>query len=261
MKHLRYEVRDRIAEIHLCHAPVNALDVDMLDELIAALNRANADPDVRAVLLASDLPGRFCAGLDMKKLLQSAPARIHELLTKLYVKLYDAQFELTKSSISVVSGAVRGGGMTVAVSSDMIVAADTATFGYPEIDVGVLPAIHYVHLPGIVGKHRAFDLLFTGRTFSAQDAHAMGLVTRLAPAAELLEHARGLARSLADKPPQVLALGRRAFVYSNDNEYRRRVATAVEVFCNAAATPQAREGLSAFVEKRAPDWSGASAER
>lgn len=261
MKHLRYEVRDRIAEILLCHAPVNALDVDVLDELIGALERANADPDVRAVLLASDLPGRFCAGLDMKKLLQSTPAGVHELLTKLYIKLYDAQFNLTKPSISVVSGAVRGGGMTVAISSDMIVAADTATFGYPEIDVGVLPAIHYVHLPSIVGKHRAFDLLFTGRTFGAQEAHAMGLVTHLAPAEELLDRARALARSLADKPPHVLALGRRAFVFSNDNEYRRRIATAVEVFCNAAATPEAREGLSAFVQKRAPDWAGAGAPR
>ncbi len=261
MKHLRYEVRDRIAEIHLCHAPVNALDVDVLDELIAALARANDDPDVRAVLLASGLPGRFCAGLDMKKLVQSAPARVHELLTKLYIKLYDAQFNLTKPSISVVSGAVRGGGMTVAISSDMIVAADSATFGYPEIDVGVLPAIHYVHLPGIVGKHRAFDLLFTGRTFSAQEAHAMGLVARIGAEAGLLDQARALARSLADKPPQVLAMGRRAFVYSNDNEYRRRIATAVEVFCNAAATPEAREGLSAFVQKRAPDWAGAAEPR
>lgn len=257
MKYLRYAVRDRIAEIHLCHAPVNALDVEMLDELIAALERANADSEVRAVLLASDLPGRFCAGLDMKKLLGSTPARIHALLSKLYIRLYDAQFNLTKPSISVVSGAVRGGGMTVAISSDMTVAADTATFGYPEIDVGVLPAIHYVHLPGIVGKHRAFDLLFTGRTFDAQEALRLGLVARVAPEAELLEQARSLARSLADKPPHVLALGRRAFVYGNDNEYRRRVATAVEVFCNAAATPEAREGLSAFVQKRAPDWSGA----
>jgi enoyl-CoA hydratase/carnithine racemase len=251
---LRYEVRDRVAEIHLCHAPVNALDVDMLDALIAALERANADAHVRAVLLASDLPGRFCAGLDMKKLLACTPVQVHALLTRLYIKLYDAQFNLTKPSISVVSGAVRGGGMTVAISSDMIVAADTATFGYPEIDVGVLPAIHYAHLPAIVGKHRAFDLLFTGRTFSAQEAHASGLVTHVEPEAQLLDAARTLAQSLASKPPQVLAMGRRAFVFANDNDYRRKLATAVEVFCNAAATPDAAEGLAAFVEKRAPVW-------
>ncbi|MBV7501813.1 enoyl-CoA hydratase/isomerase family protein [Achromobacter sp. ACM05] len=261
MSPLLYEVRDSIAEIHLCHAPVNALDVGVLDALIGALDEADADPSVRAVLLASGLPGRFCAGLDMKQLLQSTPARVRELLTRLYIKLYDAQFNLTKPSISVVSGAVRGGGMTVAISSDMIVAADTATFGYPEIDVGVLPAIHYVHLPAIVGKHRAFDLLFTGRTFDAHEAHAMGLATRVAPEAELLDQARALARSLAAKPPEVLAMGRRAFVYSNDNEYRRRVATAVEVFCNAAATPEAHEGLSAFVQKRAPDWASVAEAR
>ncbi len=261
MNPVRYEVRDGIAEIQLCHAPVNALDVGVLDALIGALEKANADAGVRAVLLASSLPGRFCAGLDMKQLLQSPPARVRELLTRLYIKLYDAQFNLTKPSISVVSGAVRGGGMTVAISSDMIVSADSATFGYPEIDVGVLPAIHYVHLPAVVGKHRAFDLLFTGRTFSAGEAQAMGLVSRVAAEAELLDEARTLARSLAQKPPEVLAMGRRAFVYSNDNEYRRRVATAVEVFCNAAATPEAREGLSAFVQKRAPDWASVGESR
>ncbi len=258
MTYLRYEVRERIAEIHLCHAPVNALDADMLDVLIAALERANADENVRAVLLASDIPGRFCAGLDMKKLLASSPTQVHALLSRLYVKLYDAQFNLTKPSISVVSGSVRGGGMTVAISSDMIVAASNATFGYPEIDVGVLPAIHYAHLPAIVGKHRAFDLLFTGRTFSAQEAHALGLVARVEDEAQLLERARQLAQSLANKPPQVLAMGRRAFVYANDNDYRRKLATAVEVFCNAAATPDAAEGLAAFVDKRAPNWTDAA---
>lgn len=148
--------------------------------------------------------------------------------------------------------------MTVAISSDMIVAASNATFGYPEIDVGVLPAIHYAHLPAIVGKHRAFDLLFTGRTFSAQEAHALGLVARVEDEAQLLERARQLAQSLANKPPHVLAMGRRAFVYANDNDYRRKLATAVEVFCNAAATPDAAEGLAAFVDKRAPDWSDAA---
>ncbi|KAG1242508.1 hypothetical protein G6F68_016162 [Rhizopus microsporus] len=149
----------------------------MLDALIAALERANADAHVRAVLLASDLPGRFCAGLDMKKLLASTPVQVHALLTRLYIKLYDAQFNLTKPSISEVAGAVRGGGMTVAISSDMIVAADTATFGYPEIDVGVLPAIHYAHLPAIVGKRPAArigpgDARGTGSAIAVRGAHA-----------------------------------------------------------------------------------------
>jgi enoyl-CoA hydratase/carnithine racemase len=150
---------------------------------------------------------------------------------------------------------VRGGGMTVAISCDMLVAADEASFGYPEIDVGVLPAIHYAHLPRIVGKHRAFDLLFTGRVFSAEEAKSLGLVARTCPPEMLLDRAREVARELAQKPPQVLAMGRRAFVYATDNDYRRSVAAAVEVFCNAAATPNAKEGMAAFVEKRLPNWN------
>ncbi|OZI77413.1 enoyl-CoA hydratase/isomerase family protein [Bordetella genomosp. 12] len=255
MSSIRYKVRDRLAEIRLCHAPVNALDIEVLDALIAALRRADADPQVRAILLASDLPGRFCAGLDLKRLLASSPTQIHALLSRLYIQLYDTQFQLSKPSISVVSGAVRGGGMTVAISSDMLVCADTATFGYPEIDVGVLPAIHYAHLPRIVGKHRAFDLLFTGRIFDAGEARDLGLVARVCAEDVLMDRARELAQSLAAKPREVLAMGRRAFVYATDGDYRRNVAAAVEVFCNAAATPQAREGMLAFAEKRAPRWT------
>lgn len=254
MSPIRYEIRDRVAEIHLNHAPVNALDIPVLNALIAALDRAGADPAVRAIILASDLPGRFCAGLDIKKLLASPPAGVHALLSRLYIQLYDTQFRLNKPSIAAVSGAVRGGGMTLAISCDMLVCDRDATFGYPEVDVGVLPAIHYAHLPAIVGKHRAFDLLFTGRIFDAPQAEALGLVSRVCDSGLALAQARELAQVLAAKPPGVLARGRRAFVYANDGDYRRNVAAAVEAFCNVTALDEAREGMQAFVEKRPPNW-------
>ena len=254
MNPVRYEVRDGIAEIHLCHAPVNALDVGVLDALIGALEKANADAGVRALLLASSLPGRFCAGLDMKQLLQSTPAGVRELLTRLYTKLYDAQFNLTKPSISVVSGAVRGGGMTVAISSDMIVAADSATFGYPELDVGLLPAIHYTHLPRIVGRYRAFELLFTGRSFGVAEAMELGLISRAVPEAELMGEARKLAQVFARKSPQLMKLGKDAFVRATNNGYREGAAAAVDLVSTVFGTEDCKEGLAAFGEKRRPVW-------
>ena len=87
------------------------------------------------------------------------------------------------------AGAARGGGMSLAISCDMIVAADNATFGYPEIEIGLLPAIHYTHLPRIVGRYRAFDLLFTGRAFGAHEALDIGLISRSVPEAKVMEEA------------------------------------------------------------------------
>jgi enoyl-CoA hydratase/carnithine racemase len=251
---VHYEVLDHIAEIALDRAPVNALTEPMLDEVLAALARAASDQQVRAVILRSNLAHCFCAGLDLQAVGRAGNDEVRALVEKLYLGLHDAQFDLGKPSIAAVNGSARGGGMTLAISCDLIVAARSATFGYPEIDVGLIPAIHCAHLPRIVGRHRAFDLLFTGRSFDADEAAALGLVSRVVDDADLLGHARQLARALAAKPPEVLRSGRAAFRRENDTDYRRSVANAVENFCAVASTEQAREGIEAFVKKRKPDW-------
>lgn len=254
MKAVHYQVRNGVAEIMLARPPVNALSEAMLDEVLAALEAAGGDAGVRVVLLGSSVEGRFCAGLDLPALQRASSEQVHALLEKLYTRLCDVQFNLGKPSIAVVTGAARGGGMTLAISCDLIVASRAATFGYPEIDVGVIPAIHYAHLPRLLGRHRAFDYLFTGRSFDAAEAHALGLVSRLADEGAAWDEARALARVLASKPPQVLRMGRAAFMSANDTGYRRDVASAVEAFCNVVATDEAREGLAAFAEKRPPRW-------
>jgi enoyl-CoA hydratase/carnithine racemase len=177
------------------------------------------------------------------------------VLELLYVKMTDIQFKLGKPSIAAVAGPARAGGMTMAISCDMIIAGRSSTFGYPEIDVGIIPAIHFTHLPRIVGKHRAFDLLFTGRRFDAEEAVELGLVSRLVDDDSVLEEARRLARFFAGKPPGVMRMGRNNFMNAIDNGYRQGVASAVENLCNVMATDEAREGIAAFVEKRRPSWS------
>ncbi len=255
MSSIEYEVRNNIAEIALDAAPVNALTESMLDEMLGCLVRASADPLVRAVILHSNVPRRFCAGLNLETVSNAGSADLHALVEKLYVHLYDTQTQLGKPSIAAVNGAARGGGMTLAISCDLIVAGRSATFGYPEIDVGLIPAIHYAHLPRIVGRYRAFDLLFTGRSFDAAEAAALGLVSRLVEDNEVLDCARELAQQLAAKPARVLAMGRAAFRNENDTDYRASVVSAVDNFCTVAGTEQAREGVKAFIEKRKPDWA------
>lgn len=143
----------------------------------------------------------------------------------------------------------------MAITCDMLVAAETADFGYPELEVGLLPAIHYTHLPRIVGRYRAFDLLFTGRVFSAQEALGLGLVSRVVPEAQVLEEAGKLARLLAGKSPELMRLGKAAFTRTIDNGYRQGAASAVDLVSTVFGTDACREGLSAFEERRAAKWS------
>jgi enoyl-CoA hydratase/carnithine racemase len=251
---LRYDVSDQIAEISLARPPVNALSFSLIEQLIAALRRAAADENVHAVVLTSALPRHFCAGLDLGMILGKSATELRRLLDKLYVELADAQYNLGKPSIAAVGGAARGGGMTLAISCDVLLAGASASFGYPEIDLGLVPAIHFVHLPRIVGRHRAFELLFSARTFGADEALSLGLVSRIVPDETVRDEARAMARVFATKSRTAMRLGRAAFMRVNDRDYRRGIADAVENFCNVAATADAQEGVRAFIEKRAPNW-------
>ncbi|HEY7243459.1 MAG TPA: enoyl-CoA hydratase/isomerase family protein [Xanthobacteraceae bacterium] len=251
---LRCEISDSIAEISLARPPVNALDLPLLDRLMEKLRQVGSDRTVRAVVLTSGLPGRFCAGLDLRALLDQSEAQVRRYLEKLYIELADVQYNLGKPSIAAVTGAARGGGMTLAISCDVLIAGESSTFGYPEIDLGLVPAIHFAHLPAIVGRHRAFELLFSGRSFGADEATLLGLVSRVAPDESVRAQALALARSFAAKSPAAVRLGRAAFMRAND--YRRKIAEAVDVFCNAARSEEAQEGLRAFLDKRPPRWSG-----
>lgn len=256
MSDVRYEVVDRVAEITLAKPPLNTLDLDLIGAITDGLKRAAADDEVRAVILKSDVAKTFSAGLDLSGVLESdGGLHVHKLLERLYIDLADAQYNLGKPSIAAVSGAARGGGMTLAISCNVILAAETATFGYPEINVALLPAIHFVHLPRIIGRHRAFELLMTGRSFGAEEASRLGLVSRVVPDDKLVAEARALASVFAAKSPLAMRFAHNAFMRFND--YRPEIGHVTEAFCTVAATADAREGLGAFLDKRAPKWPSA----
>src|SRR5436190_9494157 len=249
---IRYEVSGGIAFIRMAHPPVNALDLHMVRAVIAALLQAADDDAVRAVVLASAVAKRFCAGLDIVGLVGKSPEQIRTLVHALYVGITEAQYQLGKASIAAVNGAARGGGMTLAVSCDVVLAGESATFGYPEINLGVLPAIHFVHLPRIVGRHRAFELLFTGRAFDAAEAASLGIVNRVVPDGALETETVKLGSEFAAKPEAAMGAGRAAFMRQIDRDYRRNIAEAVDDFCAILATDAAQARIRAFAEKNRP---------
>jgi len=247
---IRYTVRDSVAEILLDNPPVNAIDHALADALLDALERARTDTAVRCVIFGSALPGRFSAGLDLPVFLDLSPESKHTLIDKLYTRLTEAQFALGKPSIAAVTGTTRGGGMTMAIACDMILADETANFAYPEIDIGLLPGIHYTHLHRIVGRYRAFALLFIGLEIDAAEAQRLGLVNRVCKAGTLMDEARRVAQVLCAKSPHLMALGRSAFLRGIDTGYRAGVAGAVETLNAASNSAESRAAMAAFVEKQ-----------
>src|SRR5712672_4708196 len=252
---VRYSLSDRIAEIMLDRPPVNALSMPLIDALLAALQKAKDDPSVSAVIIGS-MHKVFCAGLDLDIIRGRPGIETKKFLERLYFALNDTQYRMGKPTIAAIDGAVRAGGMTIAISCDMIIAGDASTFGYPEIDVGLIPAIHFVQLPRLVGKHQAFGPLFLGDSFNASTAFRMGLVSEVVPKGTALGRARILARRFAEKSPIVMKIGRDAFMRAVDADYRRAIENAAESFALVATTQDCQEGLDAFVEKRSPKYTG-----
>ena len=252
---VHYTVSDTIAEITLDRAPVNALSMPLIDALLAALEKARDDVTVRAVIVCS-AHRVFCAGLDLDIVRGKRGTDAKLFLEKLYFALNDVQYRMGKPTIAAIDGPARAGGMTIAISCDMIIAGDGATFGYPEIDVGLIPALHFVHLPRLVGKHQAFGPLFLGDSFDASTAFRMGLVSEVVPKGTALGRARILARRFAEKSPIVMKIGRDAFMRAVDADYRRAIEHAAESFALVATTEDCQEGLDAFVEKRPPNYTG-----
>jgi enoyl-CoA hydratase len=252
---VRYTVSDAIAEITLDRAPVNALSIPLIDALLERLAQAKDDKAVRAVIVCS-AHKVFCAGLDLDIVRGKRGIETKLFLEQLYFALNDIQYRMGKPTIAAIDGAARAGGMTIAISCDMIIAGEGATFGYPEIDVGLIPALHFVQLPRLVGKHQAFGPLFLGDSFDAATAFRMGLLSEVVPKGTALDRARIIARRLAEKSPIVMKIGRDAFMRAVDADYRRAIEHAAESFALVATTQDCQEGLDAFVEKRPPKYTG-----
>src|SRR5258705_10803617 len=222
---VRYSVSGNIAGIMLDRGPVNALSMGLIDALLAALAKARDDDGVRAIVIGS-MPKVLCAGLDLDIIRGRPGIETKKFLERLYFALNDTQYRMGKPTIAAIDGAVRAGGMTIAISCDMIVAGDGSTFGYPEIDVGLIPAIHFVQLPRLAGKHQAFGPLFLGEPFDAATAFRMGLLSEVVPKGTALDRAREIAGKLAAKSPVVMKIGPKPYVRAADAYFRRSAANA-----------------------------------
>jgi methylglutaconyl-CoA hydratase len=234
----------------------NALTPEMIEELIAALDGIEAG-SARVAILTGE--GRsFCAGMDLdalRKQIGQTPEQTLESARRT-ATLFRRLWSFSKPLIAAVNGAAVAGGCGIATLCDFTIASDDATFGYTEVRVGFMPALVALFLERMVGEKATRDLLLTGRIVDANEAHSLGLVNRVVPQSLLLETARELATSLIALSPGSLAATKRLLIRGSEAEVDRRIWLAIAASAAIRETDDYHEGLSAFLEKRKPKWTG-----
>ena len=255
---LRYDVATTgVATIALDQPETrNALSDRLLDDLLAALAAARDDDAVRCVVLASTHATVFSSGGDLKGFSADVPLVHKHAATERFPRLFRLIGGLGKPTICAANGHVLAGAHGLALACDLIVATDEATFGTPEIDVGLFPFMIMALLYRNVGRKKANELLLLGERIDAREAERIGIVNRVVPAGELDAAVDAWATRLASRSPVVMRLGKDAMYRQQDMPFDEALDLLHHALTLAFATEDMHEGVRAFFEKREPRWTG-----
>ena len=233
----------------------NALSWDLVGSLREAFAQAKADPDVRVCVLTGAGEKAFCAGADLGGMASEDTLSLHEARGEL-ASLFRDMYGLGKPTVARVRGFALAGGFGLALVCDLVVAADDAVFGTPEVDVGLWPHMITVPLIRSMPPKVALELMMTGRRVAADEALRIGFVNRVVPVAELDGAVDELAATLTAKSPAAMKLGRDGFYSVWDQDVDTSLRLLHPLLALTAATDDAAEGIAAFTEKRPPNWTG-----
>ena len=238
----------------------NSLSLGMLDALQAAIAEVSGDKSVQAVVLAAAGPA-FCAGHDLKEM---TAARADADRGRAFFKRTMDECAVTmqaimnspKPFIAAVQGVASAAGCQLVATCDLAVAAETATFATPGVNIGLFCSTPMVALSRNVSRKRAMEMLLLGEMLSAADAASYGLINRAVPAAAVLEEAMAMARKIASKSPLTVAIGKAAFYRQLEQPVAEAYAFAANVMVENMMARDAAEGIGAFLDKRPPEWTG-----
>jgi enoyl-CoA hydratase/carnithine racemase len=231
----------------------NALSPDLLEELLSTVQAWDDDPEIRCIVIAGS-DEYFAAGADIKAM---AERSFQEALVSSTARFWPRLAEVRTPLIAAVSGYALGGGCELALTCDMIVASETAELGQPEITLGIIPGGGGTQrLARVIGKQRAMELVLTGRRVNAEEAHWLGLVNQVASRKDWLEKAVELAEVVSRRPPIAVALGKQAVLAAEETSLGAGLAHERRLYELAMATEDRVEGMTAFLEKRRPEFRG-----
>ncbi|MCA1795418.1 MAG: enoyl-CoA hydratase/isomerase family protein [Desulfotignum sp.] len=244
---------DHVAAITLNRPEqMNTFNTRMAQELNQALLELDADPAVRVILLKGEGKA-FCAGIDVKELAGKTPMEYQAWIETMEHPLVTIS-RLTKPVIAQVHGVAAANGMGLAAAADLVIAADNVRMGLTAINVGLNCVGPVIPVSRCVGRKKALELLLYGNLIQAQEALDLGLVNKLVPKEDLDDQALAWAAELAQKSPVAVRIAKTAFYRSEDLHYEARFAYMNEAFARLCTTEDAKEGVSAFFEKRPPQW-------
>jgi len=248
------ETRERVGLVRINRPKArNALNSTLLRELNDALEAFDADPEIGAMVITGDEIA-FAAGADIKEM---ADASAVEMLTRSHIPQFDRLRSINKPVIAAVSGWCLGGGNELAMACDMIIASETARFGQPEINLGVIPGAGGTQrLTRAVGKAIAMEMVLNNRTLTAEEAMGLGLVNRVVPVERCLAEALQLAAEIASRAPLAVRLGKEAVNHAFESFLSDGLADERRAFYMLFASHDQKEGMQAFVEKRKAVWKG-----
>jgi enoyl-CoA hydratase len=247
------ETRDGVGVITLDRPQaLNALCAALIDELARALDAFEADDGIGCILLTGSEKA-FAAGADIKEMQDKTFMQVY--LEDFITKGWERLAETRKPVIAAVAGYALGGGCEIAMMCDMIIAADTARFGQPEITLGTIPGSGGTQrLTRFVGKAKAMDLCLTGRMMDAEEAERAGLVARVVPAAKLMDEAMKAAAKVASLSRPAVMLAKEAVNRAYETTLAEGIRFERRMFHASFAMEDRKEGMAAFVEKRKPAW-------
>lgn len=253
-EHILTEKNERVGLVRLNRPKaLNALNNALITELMHALSEYDADPAIGAIVITGN-ERSFAAGADIKEM---AEASAVQMLTADHISPFDRIRSITKPVIAAVSGWCLGGGNEVAMSCDMIIASETARFGQPEINLGVIPGAGGTQrLTKAVGKALAMEMVLNNRTLTAEEALQYGLVNRVVPVERYLEEALALAAEIAQRAPLAVRLGKEAVNHAFESFLSDGLADERRSFYFLFSSADQKEGMAAFMEKRKPEWKG-----
>jgi enoyl-CoA hydratase len=257
LTNLRYDVQDHVATIAMDRPEVrNALSDALLDDLLAAFAQAGADDDVRVVVLTSTHGKVFSAGGDLKGFTSEHPLVHKHFASGKFVQLFQAIGSLGKPTLCAANGHVLAGALGLALACDLIVAKQSARFGTPEINVGVFPFMIMALIYRNVGRKKTNELLLLGEQVSAAEAERIGIVNRVVPDAEFDAVVADWAGKLAAKSPLLMRMGKEAMYRQQDMAFDDALEYRHAQLSLAFSTDDIKEGVTAFMDKREPAWTG-----
>jgi enoyl-CoA hydratase/3-hydroxyacyl-CoA dehydrogenase len=250
---VKLDTRGDTAIVWLDNPPANSISPAVIEGLEKAFDAIEADPQVRAMVIASPNPALFCAGADIKAFTQMDEAAGRELLDRGHgiLRRWEQSDIVT---IAAVNGLAFGGGCEIAMGCDVRIAAFSATFGQPEVNLGIIPGFGGTQrLPRLVGEAKALEMNLSGEAIGAEEAYEFGLVNRVVVDHELFDTAMQWARKLGGQAPLAVQQVKQV---SHKGDLDEGIAAEKAGFASVFASADAKEGISAFVQKRAPKWQG-----